>query len=176
MGLELCGGSLTCQHCDARRAVNHDHSSFSNNIRTKAQPVLREKPRQRLQCIRAESQLQELIVGGAVLTAITAAIVNGFKVRASAWLPIHQSPSAEWCATSGQTPSVLLLQGEPKICDLCQGVGGTKCFACSGSGLSTVSTFITPSSHLACCRSHWAAHCVRSAVHVQRLRGVRLAL
>ncbi|CAL5227470.1 g10447 [Coccomyxa viridis] len=105
MGLELSRGSLTCQHCDARRAVNHDHSSFSINTGTKARSVLRDKPRQRLHCIRAEPQLQELIVGGAVLTAVTAAIVNGFK-------------------------------GEPKICDLCQGVGGTKCFACSGSGLS----------------------------------------
>ncbi|BDA41119.1 probable DZC4 Protein BUNDLE SHEATH DEFECTIVE 2, chloroplastic [Coccomyxa sp. Obi] len=54
-------------------------------------------------CPRASADLQDVIVGGAVLTAVSAALYNGLK-------------------------------GEPQVCDLCQGVGGAKCFACEGIG------------------------------------------
>ncbi|CAL8466597.1 g6133 [Coccomyxa elongata] len=52
---------------------------------------------------RASADLQDVIVGGAVLTAVSAALYNGLK-------------------------------GEPQVCDLCQGVGGARCFACEGAG------------------------------------------
>ncbi|KAK9916732.1 hypothetical protein WJX75_006334 [Coccomyxa subellipsoidea] len=54
-------------------------------------------------CLRASADLQDVIVGGAVLTAVSAALYNGLK-------------------------------GDPQVCDLCQGVGGAKCFACEGAG------------------------------------------
>ena len=85
MGLECSGGSLkTCEQFGARAAVNHDPCTFNVTLRTKLRAVVCNKPRESLHCTRAEPQLQELIVGGAVLTAVTAAIVNGFKVCMSA--------------------------------------------------------------------------------------------
>ena len=89
-------------------------------------------------------------MGGAVITAITAAIVSGFKVRTSAYASVASLPQSNIARTNTNSS---LLQGEPKVCDLCQGVGGAKCFACSGSGLSTVRLLMDPSYNLARCRS-----------------------
>ncbi|PSC70536.1 zinc-finger [Micractinium conductrix] len=48
--------------------------------------------------------LQDMIVGGAVTAAATAAIANG------------------------------LAKGEPELCAACTGIGGCECFVCQGSG------------------------------------------
>lgn len=47
--------------------------------------------------------LQDVLVGGAVVSAISAALISGLKK-------------------------------DPVPCDLCQGLGGVKCFGCAGDG------------------------------------------
>jgi len=82
----------TCKCLGARLDVNHNlyiSGVFQENKRAHSNTAVRgvhRKPRRPLPHIRAESQLQELIVGGAVLTAVTAAFVNGLKVRALSFL------------------------------------------------------------------------------------------
>ena len=77
MGLDF--SIRTCKCLGARHDVIHN--LFISGVVQESKRVHR-KLRRSLPHIRAESQLQELIVGGAVLTAVTAAFVNGFKVRA----------------------------------------------------------------------------------------------
>ena len=63
--------------CDTQVGRCYAHSTMPGII---AISRMSRRSRHRLRPVKAESQLQDLIVGGALFTAVSAALVNGLKV------------------------------------------------------------------------------------------------